>query len=84
LHNAHGQVGFNKTIVHRMKIREENIYLLLNLLFSQYLYADLTRCHVSMVNGSATTKSSRQHHRQHDLVETMRRDQVASATSSPA
>jgi hypothetical protein len=31
---------------------EENLYLLLTLSFSQYLYANLTRCHVSMVVGS--------------------------------
>jgi hypothetical protein len=48
-----------RTIVIRVQIREENLYLFLTLLFSQYLYVDLTRCHVSMVIGSATTKSPR-------------------------
>jgi hypothetical protein len=45
-----------KTIARRMQIREENLYLFLTLLFSQYLYADLTRCHVSMVVSSAMAK----------------------------
>jgi hypothetical protein len=46
-----------RTIVCHVQIKEENLYLLLTLLFSEYLYADLTRCHISMVVGSATTKS---------------------------
>jgi hypothetical protein len=40
----------------RVQIREENLYILLTLLFSEYLLVDLTRCHVSMVVDSATTK----------------------------
>jgi hypothetical protein len=46
-----------RTIVCRVKTREENLYIFLTLLFSQYLYADLTICRVSMVIGSATAKS---------------------------
>jgi hypothetical protein len=73
-----------RTIVHRVQIREENLYLFLTLLFSQYLYVDLTRCHISMVIDSAMTKSPWQHHRQHDSIETSRCSQVTSTALSPA
>jgi hypothetical protein len=73
-----------RAIVRRVQIREENLYLLLTLLFSQYLYVDLTRCHVSMVVDSAMTKSPRQHHQEHDSTPTSHCGQVASAAPSPA
>jgi hypothetical protein len=47
-----------RTIVRRVQNREENLYLLLYY-FSQNLYADLTRCHVSEVVHSAMAKSPR-------------------------
>jgi precorrin-4 methylase len=56
----------------------------LTLLFSQYLYADLSRCHISMVIGSATTKSPRQHHLRLDSIETSRHSQLASVASAQA
>jgi hypothetical protein len=62
LHATRGRVGFNKDHIRHVQIREESLYLL-TLLFYRYLYADLTRCHVSMVIGSATAKSPQQRHR---------------------
>jgi hypothetical protein len=45
-----------RIITPRVKIGEENLYFLLTLyfLFIQYLYADQTRYHVSIVVGNAT------------------------------
>jgi hypothetical protein len=72
-----------RTIVRRVQNREENLYLLLYY-FSQNLYADLTKCHVSEVVHSAMAKSPRRHHCQHDLESTSCRGQVASTAPLPA
>jgi hypothetical protein len=56
-------------------------------LFAQYLYADLTLCHISMVISSAMAKSPWQHHlqqrrHQHGSTTTLRHSQVDSASTS--
>jgi hypothetical protein len=45
-----------RIIACRVQIMEENIYFLLlyYFLFIQYLYADQSKCHISMVMGNAT------------------------------
>jgi hypothetical protein len=69
-----------RTIVRHVQTREENLYHILTLLFSQYLYADLTRCHISMVVTSIIASMTRHQHHQPPRCTTTN---VTSATPSP-
>jgi hypothetical protein len=80
LHAKKTELDSIRTIVRRVHIREENLYTFLTLLFSQYLYADPTRCHISMVVSSAMAMLPWQRHRQHDSAPTSHRGQVLSST----
>jgi hypothetical protein len=73
-----------RIIARCVQIKGENLYLLVTLLFSQYLYVDLTRPHVSMVIGGAMAMSPQQRHREQESSETSHCGQVDSAAPSPA
>jgi hypothetical protein len=69
-----------RIIDYRMQIREEifTFFLLYYFLFTQYLYADQTTCHISMIIDSDIAPRpmlTRQRHSQHDSVATSRHDQ---------
>jgi hypothetical protein len=73
-----------RIIARRVQIREENLYLLLTLLFSfsQYLYAGQTRCHVSMVVDNVMDNVASAMPSQHDLAAITCHHQHDSAATS--